>query len=140
MKQCDVVVDVGGIIDPQKLNFDHHMKELTEVFNEKDEELNTIKISSAGLVWKYLGKEILINLLQSMNLLEQNKTHLDEIVRYIYLDFIMGVDGMDNGVTQYDKDLKPKYKLSGNYVERISRLNTEWNVENVDVNERFRKG
>ena len=58
------------------------MKELTEVFNEKDEELNTIKISSAGLVWKYLGKEILINLLQSMNLLEQNKTNLDEIVRY----------------------------------------------------------
>ena len=140
LKQCDVVVDVGGIIDPQKFRFDHHMKEFTEVFNEKDEELNTIKLSSAGLVWKYLGKEILVNLLTSMNLLEQNKTHLDEIVRYIYLDFIMGVDGMDNGVTQYDKDLNPKYKLSGNYVERISRLNPEWNAENVDVNERFRKG
>ena len=43
-------------------------------------------------------------------------------------------------IIEYDKDLKPKYKLFGNYVERISRLNTEWNVENVDVNERFRKG
>ena len=140
LKQCDVVVDVGSIIDPKTFRFDHHMKEFKEVFNEKDEELNTIKLSSAGLVWKYLGKEILNNLLKSMSLLGQNKTHIDEIFKYIYLDFIMGVDGMDNGVTQYDKDIKPKYKLSGNYIDRISRLNPEWNLENVDVNERFKKG
>ena len=140
LKQCDVGVDVGNIIDPKTFRFDHHMKEFKEVFNEKDEDLNTIKLSSAGLVWKYLGKEILNNLLKSMSLLDQNKTHIDEIFKYIYLDFIMGVDGMDNGVTQYDKDIKPKYKLSGNYVERISRLNPEWNLENVDVNERFKKG
>ena len=140
LKQCDVVVDVGGIIDPKIYRFDHHMKEFTEVFNEKDEDLNSIKLSSAGLVWKYLGKDILINILKSMNLLEQNKIHIEEILKNIYLDFIMGVDGMDNGVTQYDKDIKPKYKLSGNYVDRISRLNPEWNAENVDVNDRFRKG
>ena len=140
LKQCDVVVDVGGIIDPKTFRFDHHMKEFKEVFNENDEELNTIKLSSAGLVWKYLGKEILNNLLKSMNLLEQNKTHIDEIFRYIYLDFIMGVDGIDNGVTQYDKDIKPKYTLSGNIIDRISRLNPEWNADNVDVNKRFQKG
>ena len=140
LKQCDVVVDVGGIIDPKAYRFDHHMKEFTEVFDEKDEDLNKIKLSSAGLVWKYLGKEIINNLLKSMNLLEQNKTHIDEIYKYIYIDFIMGVDGMDNGVTQYNKDIKPKYKLSGNFVDRISRLNPEWNAENVDVNERFKKG
>ena len=140
LKQCDVVVDVGSIIDPKTFRFDHHMKEFTEVFNEKDEELNTIKLSSAGLVWKYLGRDILNNLLKSMGLLEQNKTHIEEMFKYIYLDFIMGVDGMDNGVTQYDKDIKPKYKLSGHFTDRISRLNPEWNAENVDVNERFRKG
>lgn len=140
LKQCDVVVDVGGIIDPKSYRFDHHMKEFTEVFEEKDEDLNKIKLSSAGLVWKYLGKEIINNLLKSLNLLEQNKTHIDEIYKYIYIDFIMGVDGMDNGVTQYNKDIKPKYKLSGNFVDRISRLNPEWNAENVDVNERFKKG
>ena len=60
--------------------------------------------------------------------------------KYIYLDFIMGVDGLDNGITQYDKDIKPKYKLPGHFTDKISRLNPEWNVENVDVNERFRKG
>ena len=140
LKQCDIVVDVGSIIDPKTFRFDHHMKEFTEVFDEKDEDLNTIKLSSAGLVWKYLGKEIINSLLKSMNLLEQNKTHLDEIYKKIYIDFIMGVDGMDNGVTQYNKDIKPKYKLSGNFVDRISRLNPEWNAENVDVNVRFKKG
>ena len=140
LKQCDIVVDVGSIIDPSKYRFDHHMKEFNEVFDEKDEELNIIKLSSAGLVWKYLGKEILINVLKSMTLYEQNKTHIDEIFKNIYIDFIMGVDGHDNGVTQYDKDIKPKYKLSGNFNDRISRLNPEWNSENVDVNERFKMG
>lgn len=140
LKQCDIVVDVGSIIDPKSFRFDHHMKEFKEVFDEKDEELNKIKLSSAGLVWKYLGIDILNNLLKSMNLLEQNKSHIENIFKNIYLDFIMGVDGMDNGVTQYDKDIKPKYKLSGNFVDRISRLNPEWNAENADVNERFKKG
>ena len=139
LKLCDVVVDVGSIIDPKKFRFDHHMKEYNEVFDEKDEDLNKIKLSSAGLVWKYLGKEILISVLKSLTLYEQNKTHIDEMFKYIYIDFIMGVDGLDNGVTQYDKDIKPKYKLSGHFTDRISRLNPEWNVENVDVNERFKK-
>ena len=140
LKLCDVVVDVGSIIDPKQYRFDHHMKEFKEVFDEKDEELNSIKLSSAGLVWKYLGKEILINALKTLNLFEQNTTHIDEIYKYIYLDFIMGVDGLDNGITQYDKDIKPKYKLPGHFTDKIHRLNPEWNVPNVDVNERFRKG
>ena len=50
----------------------------------------------------------------------------------------MGIDGVDNGVSQYDKKLEPKYLLTGDFNERISRLNPEWNEENVDVNERFR--
>jgi len=140
LKLCDVVVDVGGIIDPQTHRYDHHMKEFKEVFNENDKDLNSIKLSSAGLIWKYLGKNILENVIKSLDLFEQNKTHIDEIHKLIYLDFIMGVDGMDNGVTQYDKDIKPKYRLCGNFVDRISRLNPEWNMINIDVNERFKKG
>ena len=88
LKLCDMVVDVGSIINPKQFRFDHHMKEFKEVFDEKDEELNYIKLSSAGLVWKYLGKEILINVLKSLNLYEQNKNHIDEIFRYIYLNFL----------------------------------------------------
>ena len=139
LKQCDIVVDVGGIIEPKIFRFDHHMKEFNEKFDEKDEELNKIKLSSAGLVWKYLGKDILINVLQKINFYEKNKIHIEEIFKKIYIDFIMGVDAIDNGIDQYDKEIKPEYKLAGGFNERISRLNPEWNVENVDVNERFKK-
>ena len=140
LKQCDIVVDVGSIIDTKTFRFDHHMKEFKEVFDEKDEELNKIKLSSAGLVWKYLGLDIINNILKSLNLYEQNKNYINEIFKKIYIDFILGVDGIDNGVNQYDKDIKPKYKLVGDFNQRISRLNPEWNIENVDVNERFKKG
>ena len=75
LKQCDIVVDVGNIFDPKTYRFDHHIKDFTEVFDEKDEELNKIKLSSAGLVWKYLGLEIIKNILNSLNLLEQNKKY-----------------------------------------------------------------
>ena len=139
LKKCDIVVDVGNIIDPKTFRFDHHMKDFSEIFDEKDEELNKIKLSSAGLVWKYLGKEILINILKSINLFNKNENHLEKIHKKIYIDFIMGVDAIDNGINQYNKDIKPKYNLAGDFNSRISRLNPEWNMENVDVNERFKK-
>ena len=139
LKECDIVVDVGNIINPETYRFDHHMKDFNEVFDEKDEELNKIKLSSAGLVWKYLGNEILINILKYMNLYEKNKKYLKEIHKKIYIDFINGVDAIDNGINQYDKDIKPKYKLAGEFNSRISRLNPEWNMKNIDVNERFKK-
>ena len=139
LKQCNIIVDVGGIIDPKSYRFDHHMKEFNEVFNLKDEDLNKIKLSSAGLIWKYLGIEIIINILKSIDLFEQNEKYLEKMYKKIYLDFIMCVDAIDNGIDQYDKDIKPKYKLEGEFNGRISRLNPEWNLENVDVNERFKK-
>ena len=139
LKECDIIVDIGNIIDPKTFRFDHHMEEFKEVFDEKYEKLNKIKLSSAGLIWKYLGYEILKNILKSINLLEQNRDYLEEMHKKIYLDFIMGVDAIDNGINQYDKDLKPKYKLAGEFSSRISRLNPEWNSENIDVNERFKK-
>ena len=79
LKKCDIVVDVGNIIDPKTFRFDHHMKDFSEIFDEKDDEINKIKLSSAGLVWKYLGKEILINILKKINLFDKNKNYLDKI-------------------------------------------------------------
>ena len=139
LEKCDIVVDVGNIISPEKFRFDHHMKDFNETFDDKDIQLNKIKLSSAGLVWKYLGKDILVNILKSINLFEQNKNYIEEIQKKIYIDFIMSIDAIDNGVSQYDKEIKPQYILAGGFNDRISRLNPEWNVENVDVNERFKK-
>jgi len=138
LSQCDIVVDVGSKYDPNSKRFDHHMKDFFQVFDEKDEKLKEIKLSSAGLVWKHLGKEILINLLKENNLYEQNENHLDEILKKIYVNFICSVDAKDNGINAYPSNIEPKYLDNTSFSARIARLNPEWNVENVDVNLRFK--
>ena len=139
LDKCDIVVDVGSKYDPNIKRFDHHMKEFFEVFDKNDDKLKTIKLSSAGLVWKHLGKNILINILKGNNLYEQNENHIDEIIKKIYLNFICMVDAKDNGINAYPSDIEPKYLDNTGFSSRIARLNPEWNIENVDVNSRFKK-
>ena len=140
LNKCDIVVDVGSKIEPQNMRFDHHMKDFNEVLDPNVPEYNNIKLSSAGLVYKYLGHGILENILKQNDLYEQNKTHLDSIYKMLYINFIMGVDAKDNGINQYETKEKPKYLILTDYCIRIARLNPEWYLENVDVNERFKQG
>ena len=139
LDKCDIVVDVGSKFDPKLKRFDHHMKEFFEVFDKNEEKIKDIKLSSAGLVWKYLGKDILIYILKGNNLYEQNKEHLDEIIKKIYLNFICMVDAKDNGINAFPSNIEPKYIDNTGFSSRIARLNPEWNSENVDVNSRFKK-
>ena len=44
---------------------------------------NYVNLLTTPEIWKYLGKELLINVLKSLTLYEQNKTHIDEIFRNI---------------------------------------------------------
>lgn len=138
ISKCDIVCDVGGKLDPKNFRFDHHMKEFTEVFSN-DNKYKGIKMSSAGLVYKYLGKDILINILKKLDLYEQNKKYIDEIYTKIYDSFILSVDAKDNGVSQFDSNVELKYTDHTTYSDRVGRLNPEWNSKNVDVNMRFKK-
>ena len=139
INQCDIVCDVGGIINPKNNRFDHHMSDFKEVFDEKNEKFKEIKLSSAGLIFKYLGKEILINILQKNDLYENNKEHIDEMINLIYSSFIMVVDALDNGINAYPSNIIPKYVDSSNFSSRIGRLNPEWYLNEVDVNLRFKE-
>jgi hypothetical protein len=47
LKDCDVVIDVGGVYEPDNNRFDHHQRGFTEVFGHG---FNT-KLSSAGEQW-----------------------------------------------------------------------------------------
>ena len=77
----DILVDVGSTFDPKTNRFDHHQRSFTTTFwddlndlNEKEQrQKEKIKMSSAGLVYKFYGKEILINILK-----EVFKTELEE--------------------------------------------------------------
>lgn len=134
LNEADMVCDVGGIFDPEKNRFDHHMKEFTHVFDEE----NKIKMSSAGLVYKYYGKHIIENLLKLWNLYDSSGQEIDKIYNKVYLKFIASVDAGDNGINQYSDDIKPKYIITTTYPHRISRLNPEWNEPNMDQSTQFK--
>ena len=55
LANLDVVIDVGGVYEPSNNRFDHHQRGFTEVLGHG----YSTKLSSAGLVYKHYGKEII---------------------------------------------------------------------------------
>jgi len=55
----DIVVDVGAEYDPARQRYDHHQREFTTTFDDKH---TVTKLSSAGLVYKHFGKEVLASI------------------------------------------------------------------------------
>lgn len=51
-KADDIVLDVGYAFDPEKFLFDHHQPSYTE------RRSNGLGYASAGLIWKYFGKQL----------------------------------------------------------------------------------
>lgn len=144
LDQQTIVVDVGGSNIPEKLKFDHHQKEFTEKFDEK----YSTKMSSAGLIYKYYGREILRNILEKV-ITEQKDKMLyipaldEEAVEILYLklyeNLILYVDSIDNGVNQYPNNSEsPQYNLNTDLAARISRLNPLWCDKNQDPEGQFK--
>ena len=53
--KADIVVDVGAVYDPATHRYDHHQREFTGTFDDK----HTIRLSSAGLVYKHFGRRVI---------------------------------------------------------------------------------
>lgn len=100
----DAVLDVGGVYDPIRDRYDHHQKGFKEVFGHGF----TTKLSSAGLVYKHYGLEIIAK-----------ELHLDE-------GHQDAVDAIDNGTNQYDTDQPPRYVNNTNLSSRVGGLNLDW--------------
>jgi uncharacterized UPF0160 family protein len=135
LKHGDLVCDVGGVFDPSTMRYDHHMKEFTEVF----EDTKKMKMSSAGLVFKFHGREIIKNILISWDLWEKNEAHIEDIFKKIYENFICYVDANDNGINQYPDDIKPLYPNNTSFANRIGRANPDWYESNPDFVSCFRR-
>lgn len=150
IEKQDIVVDVGGIYDPLKHRFDHHQKEFQDFFDEN----HKIRLSSAGLIYKHFGREVLKNLIQEniLNDLENydvcidlNEKFIEEIYYKLYDIFIQTVDAIDNGVEIYPKDafgekpIEPQYSVHDSLTLKISRLNPSWTEKKRDENAQFFK-
>lgn len=119
LETCDIVVDVGAVYDESKQLFDHHQRGFTEVFGHGFE----TKLSSAGLVYKHFGKEVIANKTQ----LPADDPKVTTLWLKVYKQFIEAIDGIDNGINQYPSDIQPKYKSSTDLSSRVASLNPVWN-------------
>ena len=51
--------DVGAIYDHERQRYDHHQKTFTETWNNEASDIT--KLSSAGLIYRHFGKEVIQN-------------------------------------------------------------------------------
>ncbi|KAK2981912.1 hypothetical protein RJ640_019132 [Escallonia rubra] len=118
LETLDAVLDVGGVYDPSRDLYDHHQKGFTEVFGHG---FNT-KLSSAGLVYKHFGLEIIAKELQ------RNEGHPDvhRLFLAVYKSFMEAIDAVDNGINQYDTDQPPRYVNNTHLSSRVGRFNLDW--------------
>jgi len=116
---CDIVVDVGGVYDENLKRFDHHQRGFEEVFGHGFQ----TKLSSAGLIYKHFGQEIIARRVQ----LQLEDPTVKTLWLKLYKEFIEAIDGVDNGVSQYPRDIAPKYRSRTDLSARVGWLNPAWN-------------
>ena len=124
-ESSDVVIDVGGKYDGIKW-FDHHQREFNETFSA---EYKT-KLSSAGLIYKHFGKEIISHVLSI------NDSNVDLLYNKVYKEFIEALDANDNGINNYSKDVELNKKFNDRNITLpsiVSRLNPSWNTDPTDA-------
>ncbi|XWS48747.1 hypothetical protein CRYUN_Cryun13aG0102800 [Craigia yunnanensis] len=130
LEGLDAVLDVGGVYDPNHDRYDHHQKGFEEVFGHG---FNT-KLSSAGLVYKHFGKEIIAKELQ----LGEDHPDVHRLFLAIYKSFMeAGMDRINTiGVllspwfsfsyASFDTDKPPRYVNNTHLSSRVGRLNLDW--------------
>ncbi|XP_031262773.1 UPF0160 protein-like [Pistacia vera] len=118
LEGLDAVLDVGGVYDPSNDRYDHHQKGFEEVFGHG---FNT-KLSSAGLVYKHFGKEIIAKELQ----LDEAHPDVHRLFLAVYKNFMEAIDAIDNGINQYDTEKPPRYVNNTHLSSRVGKLNLDW--------------
>ncbi|KAJ8596905.1 GAMM1 protein [Rhizopogon salebrosus TDB-379] len=116
---CDIVVDVGAIYDESKQRFDHHQRGFTEVFGHGF----STKLSSAGLIYKHFGKEIVASTAR----LDHSDGKVEILWLKMYKEFIEAIDAIDNGISLYTSQEEPKYRNRTDLSSRVGWLNPRWN-------------
>ena len=88
-----VVYDVGGEFDSKRNRFDHHQRGFSEA------RPNGVKYSSAGLIWRKYGAQIVKKVCEDTKLDDQMITN---IAARVDRSLVSGIDARDNG--QSDKE------------------------------------
>lgn len=119
LNSLDIVIDVGGVYDFEKKRFDHHQKGFMEHYDPK-KGFGKVKLSASGLIWKHFGEEIVRNALEDIfgreRLLkgefyrEIDEKQVRALKHRMYDKYFENIDGIDNGQSQYPREVKPLYR------------------------------
>jgi uncharacterized UPF0160 family protein len=64
------------------------------------------KLSSAGLVYGFYGKEVIRSILEKDGILEIKNDELDFYYDILYKDFVEAIDAVDNGIKAHEDESK----------------------------------
>ncbi|CAD8084210.1 unnamed protein product [Paramecium sonneborni] len=139
--QQDILVDVGGIYDPLTHRYDHHQKEFQDSFSKDFH----IRLSSAGLIYKHFGLEIIQNIINhiiatvdiTVEIEKVDDQSLNLMYLKLYKNFIQSIDAIDNGINQYPNQDQIKYQINTHLSAVINRFNPSWCEKNQDENIKF---
>merc|ERR1712168_735320 len=92
LSHCDIVVDVGGIYDPDTLRFDHHQRSFNGSMKSLGSLKHTTKLSSAGLIYLHMGKEVL----STVTGIPLDDPAMSRLYEKVYEKFIEEIDAVDN--------------------------------------------
>ena len=121
--KLDIVVDVGGVYDAEKMRFDHHQSTFEESWTNSPSDIT--KLSSAGLVYKHFGREIICNAVKDNWGITLEGDRLERVYQKMYTRLILEVDAQDCGVSEAPE---MKYYIKTGLGARIARTNPEWNA------------
>jgi uncharacterized UPF0160 family protein len=131
LETCDIIVDVHGKYEPPKY-LDHHQRGFEETFNQEKK----TKLSSAGLVYKHFGREVIGTILEKSG----DDACVDAVYSKVYDEFIEAIDANDNGISAYPVEVSPKFRTNAiTLPSMVARLNPLWiePSDDTSLNERF---
>lgn len=148
---ADIVVDVGAEYDPATHRYDHHQRGFDVTLTTPGKVWAT-KLSSAGLVYKHFGAEVIAAIVADAGLPALSDADAAAVYAKVYESFVEAVDAVDNGIPQYvsapcsrgaspaadggDAAAPPRaaaavalYQNSTGLSARVARLNGRWNED-----------
>jgi uncharacterized UPF0160 family protein len=122
IEAADCAIDVGLIYDPSRLRFDHHQQGFNTYFSDVEKKMK-IPLSSAGLIYKHYGMQV-ISTSKSVRAEDEQR-----IYQQLYETFIRPLDAHDNGVPQFSDGAIPLYVHPTTLPARVSHLNAQTDLK-----------
>lgn len=121
------IVDVGGVFDALTRQYDHHQSTFTETYDER----STVPLSSAGLVYKYHGYDVLRKFVSEVYPSMFGKINIPTLKDKVYDGWVKHIDANDNGVSVCTG--ATRFAVSSAIYSRVGRMNIRWNNTSRDT-------